>query len=44
MYIGEIEEVGIIEPVAMPESQPAETDPDREGAVPRKVEEPLPAR
>lgn len=44
MYIGEIEEVGIIEPVEIPESQPAEVEPDREGAVSRKVEEPVPAR
>jgi hypothetical protein len=44
MYIGEIEEVGIIEPVAIPESQPADTEPDLERAVPRKAEELVPAR
>jgi hypothetical protein len=44
MYIGVIEEVGIIEPLAVPGSQPAEVDPVREDVVPRKVEEPVPAR
>jgi hypothetical protein len=40
MFIGEIEEVGIIEPISLPESQPHEPEPDRH-EVP--VEEPVPA-
>jgi hypothetical protein len=37
MFIGEIEEVGVIEPISMPESLPAE-QPET------PVEEPVPAR
>jgi hypothetical protein len=44
MYIGEIEEIGIIEPLTIPESKPVETDPDHEQTAPRKIEEPVPAR
>jgi hypothetical protein len=37
MFIGEIEEVGVIEPISLPESIPAE-QPEA------PVEEPVPAR
>jgi hypothetical protein len=44
MYIGEIEEIGIIEPVTVPESEPAEADREFDGVVPLPIEEPVPAR
>jgi hypothetical protein len=44
MHIGEIQEVGIIEPLTIPEVQPTEVDPADEGALPRRIEEPVPAR
>jgi hypothetical protein len=44
MYIGEIEEIGVIEPISVPESQPAEADPQPDGVVPLRIEEPVPAR
>ena len=37
MFIGEIEEIGVIEPISMPESEPVS-----EPVAP--VEEPVPAR
>lgn len=43
MYIGEIEEIGVIEPISLPESQPAETDPEND-VVPLRIEEPVAAR
>lgn len=42
MFIGEIEEVGIIEPVVVPESRP-EPQAEPATAAPSRVEEPVPA-
>jgi hypothetical protein len=41
MFIGEIQEVGIIEPLVIPESVPAEHEIEQP-SIPR-VEEPVPA-
>jgi hypothetical protein len=42
MVIGEIQEVGVIEPLVVPESAPAERE--TEPPMPRRVEELVPAR
>jgi hypothetical protein len=42
MFIGEIQEVGIIEPLVVPETLPAERE-TTESPIPRRVEEPVPA-
>lgn len=41
MFIGEIEEVGIIEPIVIPESVPAERETEQ--PIRRRIEEPVPA-
>lgn len=41
MFIGEIQEVGIIEPLIVPESVPAERETER--PIPPLIEEPVPA-
>jgi hypothetical protein len=41
MFIGEIEEVGIIEPLVVPGSVP--TEHETEQPIPRRIEEPVPA-
>lgn len=41
MFIGEIEEVGVIEPLAVPETHPGERE--TEPVDPRRVEEPVPS-
>jgi hypothetical protein len=41
MVIGEIQEVGVIEPLVVPESAPAERETEQ--PIPRRVEEPVPA-
>lgn len=41
MFIGEIEEIGVIEPLVVPEVLPVERE--SEPAEPRRVEEPVPA-
>jgi hypothetical protein len=41
MFIGEIEEIGVIEPLVVPESLPLERE--SEPADRRRVEEPVPA-
>jgi hypothetical protein len=43
MFIGEIEEVGVIEPVVVPESRPAEAPGEPVTAAPGRIEEPVPA-
>lgn len=43
MYIGEIEEVGVIEPVVVPESRPAEVPAEPVTTAPSRFEEPVPA-
>jgi hypothetical protein len=40
MFIGEIEEVGIIEPLVIPGSVPAERETEQ--PIPRRIEEPVP--
>ena len=42
MFIGEIQEVGIIEPLVVPEPVPAERETELP-PIPRRVEEPVPA-
>lgn len=42
MFIGEIEEIGVIEPLVVPETVPAEHERETEPAEPRRVEEPVP--
>lgn len=40
MFIGEIQEVGIIEPLVVPESVPVERETE---PIPRRIEEPAPS-
>jgi hypothetical protein len=40
MFIGEIQEVGIIEPLVVPEPVPPERETE---PIPRRIEEPVPA-
>jgi hypothetical protein len=46
MVIGEIQEVGVIEPLVVPEDAPesAPAEHETEQPMPRRVEEPVPAR
>ena len=41
MFIGEIQEVGIIEPLVVPESIPVERETEQ--PTPRRIEEPVPS-
>jgi hypothetical protein len=43
MFIGEIEEVGVIEPVVAPESRPVDPLAEPVTETPSRFEEPVPA-
>lgn len=44
MFIGEIVEIGFIEPIELPETRPSEWERENEPTAPRPVQEPVPAR